>query len=109
MYDARGYGKERACGVGPTQVQLPEPALEEQTCEPHREIRTAFEEEDGRKMGMTGVAFLGRDGSFERPGRRRFLFFRDRRCWRVFLNHSRAHGSVGGSVDQNKAASCSVT
>src|SRR6266478_1287450 len=103
------FGKRIAGKFLPAQVQHLESALEEQTFEPYGESRAAFEEQDGRKMAMAGVSFIGRHGSFEHPVRRKRLFCPDRRCGRVFLNHSRAHGSVGGRVDQNKTARGSVT
>src|SRR6266478_1466153 len=103
------FGKRIAGKFLPAQVQHLESSLEEQAFEPYRESRAAFEEQDGWKMAMTGVSFLGGNGDFKHTVRSKFFFCPIRRCGRVFLNHSRAHGSVGNSVDQNKAARRSVT
>src|SRR5216683_5887719 len=65
LRQADGIGKGIAGEFGPAQVQHLESALEEQTFEPYRESRAAFEEQDGWKMAMTGVSFFDRDRSFE--------------------------------------------
>src|SRR5712692_8916926 len=109
LRQADSPGKGIAGEFLPAQVQHLKSALEEQTFEPYRESRAAFEEQDGWKMAMAGVALLGRHGSFEHAVRSKFFFYPIRRCGRVFLNHSSAHGSVGGRVDQNKTARGSVT